>query len=367
MTPPNLAPTAARARTLLVMAGGTGGHIFPALAVAEEMRARGWRVVWLGNEQNMEGRLVPQHGFEAQWLNFTALRGKGIVRKLMLPWNLLRACFAAQQVLRRVRPDVVLGMGGYISFPGGLMAALTGIPLVLHEQNAIAGLANRVLARVAKKTLTGFPDTLPGGQWVGNPVRAEICALPAPQTRFASRQGALRLLVVGGSLGAQALNETVPRALALLAPEERPQVVHQAGAKHLDTLQAAYAEAKVEADVTAFIDNMAERYAEADLVICRAGAMTVAEIAAAGLGAIFVPFPFAVDDHQSANAGFLARAGAAVLMQQTALTAESLAAQLRDLQREKLADMAARARALAQTSAAADVADVCAALAGEQA
>lgn len=364
---PDVAPVSVRARTLLVMAGGTGGHIFPALAVAEEMRARGWRVVWLGNEQNMEGRLVPQHGFETQWLNFSALRGKGIVRKLMLPWNLLRACLAAGQVLRRVRPDVVLGMGGYISFPGGLMAALTGIALVLHEQNAIAGLANRVLSRLAKKTLTGFPDTLPGGQWVGNPVRAEICALPAPEARFAGRTGALRLLVVGGSLGAQALNETVPRALALLAPEERPQVVHQAGAKHLDALRAAYAEANVAGEITAFIDNMAERYAEADLVICRAGAMTVAEIAAAGLGAIFVPFPFAVDDHQTANAGFLAREGAAVLIAQTALTPDVLAAQLRELQREKLVQMAVQARARAKTSAAAEVADICAALAGGQA
>ncbi|MCK2089234.1 undecaprenyldiphospho-muramoylpentapeptide beta-N-acetylglucosaminyltransferase [Thauera aromatica] len=351
-------------RTLLVMAGGTGGHIFPGIAVAEALRARGWRIVWLGNPDGMEARIVPAHGYETVWVRFGALRGKGLVRKLMLPVNLLSGFWQAVRALRRVKPDVVLGMGGYITFPGGMMAALLGRPLVLHEQNSVAGLANRVLARVADRVLSGFPAVLERAEWIGNPVRADIAALPAPVERYAGRSGPLRVLVVGGSLGAAALNAAVPQALARLAPEQRPVVVHQAGGRQLEALREAYAKAGVEAEQRAFIDDMAAAYAAADLVICRAGALTVAELAAAGVASLLVPFPHAVDDHQTGNARFLAARGAAYLLPQPELTPERLAGILASLDRGRLLQMAEHARALARPQAAAQVADVCATLAG---
>lgn len=351
-------------RTLLVMAGGTGGHIFPGIAVAEALRARGWRIVWLGNPDGMEARIVPGHGYETVWVRFGALRGKGLVRKLMLPVNLLSGFWQAVRALRRVKPDVVLGMGGYITFPGGMMAALLGRPLVLHEQNSIAGLANRVLARVADRVLSGFPAVLDGAEWIGNPVRADIAALPPPAERYAGRSGPLRVLVVGGSLGAAALNAAVPQALARLAPEQRPVVVHQAGERQLDALREAYAKAGVDAEQRAFIDDMAAAYAAADLVICRAGALTVAELAAAGVASLLVPFPHAVDDHQTGNARFLAARGAAYLLPQPELTPERLAGILVSLDRNRLLQMAEHARALARPQAAAQVAEVCATLAG---
>lgn len=351
-------------KTLLVMAGGTGGHIFPGIAVAEALRARGWRIVWLGNPDGMEARIVPAHGYETVWVRFGALRGKGLVRKLMLPVNLLSGFWQAVRALRRVRPDVVLGMGGYITFPGGMMAALLGRPLVLHEQNSVAGLANRVLARVADRVLSGFPAVLERAEWIGNPVRADIAALPEPAERYAGRSGPLRVLVVGGSLGAAALNAAVPQALARLAPEQRPVVVHQAGERQLDALREAYAKAGVEAEQRAFIDDMAAAYGAADLVICRAGALTVAELAAAGVASLLVPFPHAVDDHQTGNARFLAARGAAYLLPQTELTPERLAGILASLDRGRLLQMAGHARALARPQAAAQVAEVCVALAG---
>ncbi len=351
------------AGTALVMAGGTGGHIYPGLAVADELRKRGWRVVWLGNADGMEARIVPPRGYDLQSIRFTALRGKGLLRKLMLPLNLLRGFWQALAVLGRVRPQVVLGLGGYVTFPGGMMAALRGIPLILHEQNSVAGLANRVLARVADRVLTGFPDALAGAHWTGNPVRADIAALPEPAVRFAGRSGPLKLLVVGGSLGAQALNDAVPRALALIPEAQRPQVTHQAGERNMPALESAYASAGVHATLAPFINDMAGAYAQADLVICRAGALTVAELAAAGVGAILVPFPHAVDDHQTGNARFLADTGGAVLMPQETLNAESLAALLRSLDRTRLLDMAQCARAQARPGATTEVADICVALA----
>jgi UDP-N-acetylglucosamine--N-acetylmuramyl-(pentapeptide) pyrophosphoryl-undecaprenol N-acetylglucosamine transferase len=354
-------------RTLMVMAGGTGGHVFPGLAVAHRMRAWGWRVVWLGNPSGMEASLVPKHGVPIEYVRFGGLRGKGLRTKLMLPLNLLRACLESWRVLRRVQPDVVLGMGGYITFPAGIMTALTGRPLVLHEQNSVAGLANKVLAKLARRVLVAFPDTLPGAEWTGNPLRDELCHAAEPKARYASRTGPLRLLVVGGSLGAAALNECVPRALAQLAPNERPYVVHQAGAKHIDALRANYAQAGFEPgeslNLVAFIDDMAAAYGDADLVICRSGAMTVAEVAAVGVAAVFVPFPYAVDDHQSTNAEFLAGQSAAVLVQQRDLSPENLADWLRSQTRETLADMAERARLLAKPEATDRVAQVCAAVA----
>jgi UDP-N-acetylglucosamine--N-acetylmuramyl-(pentapeptide) pyrophosphoryl-undecaprenol N-acetylglucosamine transferase len=344
-------------RTLLIMAGGTGGHIFPGLAVAEQARAAGWQVVWMGARGGMEERLVPRHGYDAAWIRARAARGKGLLQKLLLPANLLFSFWESARHLRRLRPDVVLGMGGYVAFPGGMMASLLGRPLALHEQNAIAGLANRVLAGVCDKVMVGFPKALRGAEWTGNPVRQEIAAIAAPEERFRGRSGPLRLLVVGGSLGAQALNDTVPRALALLG--ERPHVVHQAGEKHLEALRAAYAAAGVHGELLAFIDDMARHYAEADLVICRAGAVTVAELSAGGMASILVPFPYAVDDHQTANARFLAEHGAALLIQQRGLSAERLAELLRSLDRPTLLRMAQNARALGKPDAAKLVAQRC--------
>ncbi len=352
-------------KTLLVMAGGTGGHIFPGLAVADAAQAAGWRVVWLGNPDGMEAKLVPARGYEMVELRFAALRGKGVLRKLLLPFNLLRAFWQALGRLSEVKPDVVIGLGGFVSFPGGMMAVLKGIPLVVHEQNSVAGLANRVLAGVADRILTGFPNVLKKGDWAGNPVRAEIAALSAPAIRYSERSNEgtpLRLLVVGGSLGAMALNEALPAALALLPENERPQVVHQSGEKHLEVLKAGYAKAGVDAHCVAFIEDMAGAYAWADLVICRAGALTIAELAAAGVASILVPFPFAVDDHQTGNARFLSSAGAAILLPQGELTPEKLSL-LNRMPREQLLQMAEKARALARPDATAVVADACMSLA----
>ena len=346
-------------RTLLIMAGGTGGHIFPALAVAEKMRERGWRVVWLGNPEGMEARLVPQHGFEMVWVKFGALRGKGFLRKLLLPLNLLRGFWQAQQAIRQVQPNVVLGMGGYITFPGGMMAALFGKPLVVHEQNSVAGLANRVLAGVADRIVTGFPEVLKQGVWAGNPVRPEIAKIAPPAERFAGRDGALRLLVIGGSLGAQALNEIIPQGMALLGENELPQIVHQAGEKHIEALKANYAAAGVPAHCVPFIEDMAGAYEWADLVVCRAGALTVAELAAAGVASILVPFPHAVDDHQTGNAKFLVNVGGAFLLPQGELSPEAIAL-IRNYSRGQLLEMAEKARSLAKPDATEEVANICA-------
>ena len=383
-------------RSILIMAGGTGGHIMPGLAVADILRSQGWKVAWLGAPGGMEAEIVPKHGYDMAWVSFSGVRGKGILRKLALPFTLLRALGQAAVAMFRHRPDVVLGMGGYITFPGGLMAALLRRPLVIHEQNSIAGLSNKVLARLAQKTLSGFPDVLPKAIWCGNPVRDSIAALGDPQTRYAARNGRLNVLVVGGSLGAKALNEALPQALAQLPQGERPNVVHQTGKQHFENVQQLYREAGVEADgmtrcaqaagagmpsphllpqtagcasnvsevdIRPFLDDMAGSYATVDLVICRAGALTIAELAAAGVASILVPFPFAVDDHQTHNARFLSERGAAILLPQGDLSAEKLAQLLRELTREKLAAMAQQARSVAKTDAAQQVAQVCAELA----
>lgn len=344
-------------KTILIMAGGTGGHIFPGLAVAEQMRAAGWDVVWMGARGGMEERLVPRHGHRTAWIRAKAARGKGLVQKLVLPANLLYSFWESARHIRSVKPDVVLGLGGYVAFPGGMMASLFNRPLALHEQNAIAGLANRVLAQVSDKVMVAFPEALKGAEWTGNPVRADIASIPPPEKRFEGREGKLRLLVVGGSLGAQALNEAMPKAIALLA--DKPVVVHQAGEKHLEALTRHYREAGARGELVAFIDDMARRYAEADLVICRAGAVTIAELSAGGMASILVPFPHAVDDHQSANARFLADRGAAILIQQRDLSPEKLADLIRSLDRAKLVEMAKKARALGKPDAARIVAQRC--------
>jgi UDP-N-acetylglucosamine--N-acetylmuramyl-(pentapeptide) pyrophosphoryl-undecaprenol N-acetylglucosamine transferase len=351
------------ARTIMIMAGGTGGHVFPALAVAEYLSERGWQVVWLGAKTGMEATLVPKYGYRMAWVRFSGLRGKGLVRALALPANLLVAFWQSLRAILSERPDVVLGMGGYISFPGGMMASLLGRPLVIHEQNSIAGLANKVLARLADRVLQSFPGALPGAQLSGNPVRPEIAALPEPGVRYGERTGRLKLLVLGGSLGAQALNETVPQALSLLDAGARPEVTHQAGTRHIDAVRAVYAAAGVKVEALAFIDDMAARYGAADLVICRAGALTVAELACAGVASILVPFPHAVDDHQTGNANLLSAGGAAILLPQSELSAGGLAAILRGLSRARLLEMAQKARALGKPGATEAVARVCVELA----
>jgi UDP-N-acetylglucosamine--N-acetylmuramyl-(pentapeptide) pyrophosphoryl-undecaprenol N-acetylglucosamine transferase len=350
-------------RTILIMAGGTGGHIYPAIAVAEELKARGWKVVWLGSKAGMEASIVPRHGYQIEFIRFGGLRGKGPVRLALLPANLLLAFWQSARVIFRVRPDVVLGMGGYIAFPGGMMAAFFRRPLVLHEQNAIAGLANRVLAEVADRVLVAFPKALRKSIWTGNPVRAAIAGVASPEQRYASRSGPLAVLVIGGSLGAKALNETLPRALALMPPERRPSLTHQAGRQHAEELRQRYREASIEAEVVPFIEDMAQAYAAADLVICRAGATTVAELAAAGVASVLVPFPHAVDDHQSANARFLSEADAAILLPQTELTPRRLADLITGFSRAQLLEMASKARALGKPDAAAEVAGHCMAMA----
>jgi UDP-N-acetylglucosamine--N-acetylmuramyl-(pentapeptide) pyrophosphoryl-undecaprenol N-acetylglucosamine transferase len=347
------------ARTIMIMGGGTGGHVFPGLAVADFLRQSGWRVVWLGARSGMEATLVPSRGYEMAWVSFAGVRGKGPLAFLLLPAKLLLAFWQSARAIFAQRPDVVLGMGGYISFPGGMMAALFGKPLVVHEQNSIAGLANKVLAGVADRVLCAFPGALKRASLTGNPVRPEIAAIAVPERRYTERSGPLRMLVVGGSLGAKALNDVVPRALALVPGERRPIVIHQSGAQHLDSLRQAYAATDVQAKTIAFIDDMAKAYAEADLVVCRAGATTVAEIAAAGVASVLVPYPHAVDDHQSANARFLTDVGAAVLAPQSELSAERLAGLIVGFDRERLGEMAKRARSLGRPDATRHVAEIC--------
>ena len=350
------------AKCALVMAGGTGGHIFPGLAVAEALRERGWRVHWLGAPGSMEQQLVPPRGFAFEPVEFGGVRGKGLSTLVMLPLRLFKAFGQSLAVIGRVRPDVVLGLGGYITFPGGLMGVARGKPLVLHEQNSVPGMANRVLAAIADRVFTAFPGVLPKARqvrWVGNPLREAFAHQAEPAVRFAGRQGPLRLLVVGGSLGAQALNEVVPRALALMPTDTRPAVRHQSGSKQIEQLRANYAAVGVEAELLPFIDDMAEAYAAADLIVCRAGATTVTEIAAIGAAALFVPFPHAVDDHQTSNARFLVDQGAAWLVPQHELTPERLAEMLRETERPKLVEMAEMAKKHQKTTATQDIVAAC--------
>lgn len=346
-------------KTALVMAGGTGGHIFPGLAVAEALRARGWNVHWLGAPGSMESRLVPPRGFPLEVIDFAGVRGKGLKTLALLPWRLARAFWQARQVVRRVQPDVLIGLGGYITFPGGLMGRLAGKPLVLHEQNSVPGMANKVLARVAQRVFAAFPQAMPQAAWVGNPLRAAFLNQPGPAERFAGRSGPLRLLVVGGSLGAKALNEIVPRALALIPPAQRPVVSHQSGAAQIDALRAEYARAGVEATLTPFIEDTAQAFAEADLIVCRAGASTVTEIAAVGAAALFVPFPYAVDDHQTANARFLVDADGGWLVQQQDLHPEVLSQMLLKMERVALVNRALNAKKMQKIHATDEVLAAC--------
>ena len=353
-------------KPVLIMAGGTGGHVYPALAVARELLHADVPVIWLGTRAGLEARVIPAAGIPIQWIRVSGLRGKGFARRLAAPFMLALALWQAFIVMLRVRPGAVLGMGGFVTGPGGVMAWVLRRPLLIHEQNSIAGLTNRWLARLATQVMEAFPGTLPGAIHTGNPVRADIAALPAPEDRLAGRSGRLHLLVLGGSLGAHALNDEVPAALAELHASSRPEVLHQTGTRNLEATQAAYQAAGLEARLESFIDDMAAAYAWADLVVCRAGALTVAELAAAGVGSVLVPYPHAVDDHQTGNARYLADADAAVLLPQTDLRATRLAELLGGFvtRRERLLAMARAARSLARPNAAQQVTRLCLAAAG---
>jgi UDP-N-acetylglucosamine--N-acetylmuramyl-(pentapeptide) pyrophosphoryl-undecaprenol N-acetylglucosamine transferase len=351
------------------MAGGTGGHVFPALAVAERLREQGMGVFWIGTRRGMESRLVPEHDFDMEWIRIEGLRGKGVAQVLGAPFKIGAAIWEASRILRRRRPAVVLGMGGFASGPGGLAARAMGLPLVIHEQNFVPGMTNQWLARIATRVFEAFPASFPkarGAEACGNPVRRSIVDLPSPRERLARRHAEndvepARLLVLGGSLGAQVLNEMVPQALAELPAERRPRVRHQAGERTIDVARAAYRSAGVDAEVTPFIDDMAEAYGWADLVVCRAGALTVSELAAAGVASVLVPYPFAVDNHQVGNARYLADIGAARLVIQRDLTPSGLAALLEALlvDRDALLSMAEAARTRARVDAAERIADAC--------
>jgi len=362
-TPQAFSAQAPSLGVVLILAGGTGGHIFPGLAVAEALRQRGWRVHWLGGRgsataPSMESRLVPAHGFAMELVDFSGVRGKGLMTLLKLPVRLTQAVRQSWQILRRIRPDVVVGLGGYISVPAGLACALSGTALVLHEQNAVAGMANRMLALVAQRVYTAFPGVLSGAQWVGNPLRSGFLTQAAPAERFAERVGPLRVLVVGGSLGAQVLNQIVPRALALIPLAKRPLVRHQSGEKQIAALRAEYEGAGVQAELTPFIDDTAQAFAEADLVICRAGASTVTELAAVGVAAVYVPVASAVDDHQTRNAEYLVKAGGGWLLPQSELTPQALLPFLL-LSRKRLLAVAIQAKAMEKRRATEEVVAAC--------
>ncbi len=345
--------------TIMIMAGGTGGHVYPAMAVADYLKEHGWNVVWLCTEGGMENRLIAGKDYSKATITMRGVRGKGLLGWLLLPYKLAIAFKQSFAAIRQHQPDVVLGMGGFAAFPGGMMAKLLGKPLVIHEQNSIAGLTNKTLSLIADKTLAAFPSAFDDkAMLVGNPVRQDITQLASPQHRYNQRAGKLNLLVVGGSLGAAALNDVLPKALANL-PSGQFEVVHQAGEKHIAALQANYQAANVQAEAKAFIHNMADMYAWADMVICRAGALTVAELACVGVASILVPFPHAVDDHQTYNAQYLSDAGAAKLIQQTEFDVQKATEMLRSLTREICLDMAIKAKQLAKPEATATVAKIC--------
>ena len=347
-------------KTLMVMAGGTGGHVYPAMAVADNLKSLGWKIVWLCTEGGMENQLIEGKGYDKATITMRGVRGKGLLGWLLLPVKLTKAIVQSLKAIKQHQPNVVLGMGGFAAFPGGLIASLLGKPLVVHEQNSVAGLTNKVLATLATRVLAAFPAAFGNKAiLVGNPVRKDIAHYASPELRFAGREGALRLLVVGGSLGAQALNEIIPQAIAQLPKEQRPHVMHQAGVKHIEALNKNYENAGVEADTKAFIEDMASMYAWADFIVCRSGALTVAEVSAVGLGALMVPFPHAVDDHQTTNAAYLEEGGAAWVVQQKELTVEKLVKILGELSRDNCLEMAKKSRVIGKPEATANVAKIC--------
>lgn len=354
---------------ILITAGGTGGHVYPGLAVACALQAQDIPVIWMGTKKGLEARVIPDAGFEMVYLSVSGLRGKGITSLLAAPFQLAKALFQSLMIMLKVKPSAVLGMGGFVAGPGGLVASMMGKPVVIHEQNAIPGLTNKLLSKVSKKVLEGFPGTFSGLNntiGIGNPVRLDIASIEHPMQRLENRSGRAHVLVFGGSLGAQALNEVVPMALGEIALDKRPIVRHQAGKDKENSTERVYEKMGVVAEITPFIEDMAEAYEWADLVICRSGALTVAELAAAGIASIMVPYPYAVDDHQTANAKYLSEAGAAVLMPQDEMSKTSLSDLLDELcmDRSKLLEMSIKARELAKPQATEEVAAICAKLAG---
>lgn len=366
--------TVSTQRTALIAAGGTGGHIFPGLAVANALRDAGWRVHWLGSlgtavNPSMESQLVPPQGFIFESVDFSGVRGKGVLTLLAMPLRLLRACCQSFAVLRRIKPDVVAGLGGYITLPVGLMSALLRKPLIVHEQNSVAGMANKILARFADKVYAAFPSAFPQANlqahWVGNPLRTAFVGQCEPALRYGSRHGPLRVLVLGGSLGAKALNDVVPQALALIPATSRPMVIHQSGHKNIESLRSNYGTSQVHAELKPFIENIAQAMADADLVICRAGASTVTEVAAVGVAAVFVPLPSAADDHQTTNARFLADQGGGWLVKQQDLTPDRLARMLQKADRPTLMAAAVAARSQAKFGATEHIVAACEKLASK--
>jgi len=345
---------------VMIMAGGTGGHVYPALAVADELKQRGVPVVWMGTKKGIEARLVPEAGIEVDWLGMSGLRGKGILTLLLAPLKIALACYQAISIIRKRKPSVILGMGGFVSAPGGVMAWLTRVPLLIHEQNAVPGMSNRILSKVANKVMEAFPNSFKTqSEHVGNPVRRSITSLTSPQQRNKDRDDALRILVFGGSLGAARLNEIVPQACASILKDTNLQIKHQAGPGNFDQTRINYAQLRVKAEVMEYIDNMEAMYAWADLVICRSGAMTISELAAAGVASILVPYPFAVDDHQTFNAKYLSDAGAAILLKQDDLNVDSLVEVLKNMSRKKTLEMANIARKLGMPESTKLVAEAC--------
>lgn len=346
--------------TIMVMAGGTGGHVYPAMAVADYLQDKQWEIVWLATEHGMENRLIADKPYQKEVVQIKGVRGNGLVGWLKLPYRLVRAIKQTAAAFKRHQPNVVLGMGGYVAFPGGVVAKLMGKPLIVHEQNSVAGLTNQLLSKLASRVLVAFPQAFPQrGQLVGNPIRAALTTLDAPEKRYNERTGRLRLFVVGGSLGAAALNEILPNAIAKMQKNERPEIIHQAGERHIEKLKSHYATLAVEANTEAFIKDMASAYAWADLVVCRAGALTVSELACAGVASVLVPFPHAVDDHQTTNAQYLVDAGAAQLIQQTELDVNKVLVMLQEMTRDKCLDMAKNAKKLARPEATQSVATIC--------
>lgn len=347
-------------RPVMIMAGGTGGHVYPALAVADELKQRGIPVVWMGTHKGIEARLVPQAGIEIEWMSMNGIRGKGVLTLLTAPFKIAIACYQALKIILKIKPRVVLGMGGFVSAPGGVMSRVARVPLLIHEQNAVPGMSNKLLAKLATKVMQAFPGSFKSdAEHVGNPVRSSISEIASPEKRFAGHEGKLRLLVFGGSLGAARLNEIVPQACAKLANELELEIKHQTGPGNFEQTRQNYAELNIAANVLEYIEEMSEAYDWADLVICRAGAMTVSELAAAGVASILVPYPYAVDDHQTANAKYLSDQDAAILIQQQDLTVDCLAEQLSRIDRQTALDMAKRARQLGRPESTRQVAEAC--------
>jgi UDP-N-acetylglucosamine--N-acetylmuramyl-(pentapeptide) pyrophosphoryl-undecaprenol N-acetylglucosamine transferase len=346
-------------KNALIAAAGTGGHIFPGLAIAEGLIKSGWNVVWLGTTTGMENRIIPQRNIQFESIEFSGVRGKGLVSWLTMPLKLLKATLDSYKIIARTQPDVVVGFGGYVSLPVGLAAKLSAKKLVIHEQNSVIGLSNKILSYLTKHIFTAFPNVIENAVVAGNPLRAEFVNVTAPELRFQNRSGPLRILVIGGSLGAKFLNETIPAAIKLMPEKHRPIVTHQSGANQFNELQSLYKTLGVNATVVQFIDDTASAFADADLIICRAGASTVTEITAVGAAAIFVPLPSAVDDHQSKNAKYLVDQNAGWLQPQSELTPEKLAAEILNMNRNKLLEVAMASKKLSIPNTVDTIVKVC--------